>query len=98
MPRPPTPVDRSEVRPEELKFYDGVVARSLAPGRRFAEQKDAGHEGLDYYMLMLQSPEMAYHMTQLGRLVRSVGLKPGSYSHYDREFVDQVLCPLVGTN
>ena len=47
---------------------------------------------------MLASPEMSYHLSQMGRLVRAAGLNPGSYSHADREFVDQVLCPLLGTN
>jgi alkylhydroperoxidase family enzyme len=47
---------------------------------------------------MLISPEMSYHLSELGRLVRAVGLRPGSYSHADRELVDQVLCPHRGTN
>jgi alkylhydroperoxidase family enzyme len=97
MTRPPRNVARSEVRPEELEFYDGVITRSRAPGRRFADDASGGKRH-DYYSLMLHSPEMAYHLTQMGRLVRAVGLTPGSYSHYDREFVDQVLCPLLGTN
>jgi hypothetical protein len=98
MSRPPREVERSEVRPDELEFYDGVVKRSTSPGRRFAEAAPEGEVRYDYYRLMLQSPEMSYHLSQMGRLVRSVGLTEGSYSHTDREFVDQVLCPLLGTN
>jgi hypothetical protein len=98
MTRPPREVERGEVRTEDLEFYDAVVKRSRAPGRRFGEGVSGGEKRYDYYVLMLQSPEMAYHLTQMGRLVRAAGLKSGSYSHYHREFVDQVLCPLLGTN
>jgi alkylhydroperoxidase family enzyme len=99
MTRPPREVKREEVREEDLEFYDAVVRRSRAPGRRFAEDDaQQGKKRYDYYLLLLHSPEMAYHLTQMGRLVRAAGLEPGSYSHYQREFVDQVLCPLLGTN
>ena len=98
MSRPPREVQRSEVRRQELEFYDAVVKRSSSPGRRFAQEAAEGEERYDYYRLMLASPEMSYHLSHMGRLVRSVGLGEGSYSHYDREFADQVLCPLLGTN
>jgi hypothetical protein len=41
---------------------------------------------------------MAYHLSELGRLVRLAGDRGGSYSHAERELVDQVLSADLDTN
>src|SRR5260370_41028245 len=98
MPRGRQP-NRDEIPADELEYYDSVAAderrtQRLSPSRLM---EDSDHD-LGYYGRMLLSPRMAYHLNQLGRLARAVGLRPGSYSHADRELVDQVLCPHRKTN
>ncbi len=99
MPRGRQP-SRSEIAPDELEYYDKVAARGRNPNRLSSPSRsleDAGHD-LAYYGRLLLSPRMAYHLSELGGLVRAVGLRPGSYSHADRELVDQVLCNYRKTN
>ncbi len=89
--RPPR---RDEIAAGELEFYDRVTARAGDPARtEFSTTAEPG-----YYSRMLASPEMAYHLSEMGRLVRAAGLRPGSYSHAERELVDQVLCKHRKTN
>jgi alkylhydroperoxidase family enzyme len=45
----------------------------------------------DYYGALLNSPPMCATLAQLGTLVRTAGERSNTYSHADREFVDQVL-------
>ena len=44
-----------------------------------------------YYGALLNAPGLCFHINAMGRIVRQVGNHPGSYSHADREWVDQVL-------
>lgn len=89
MSRPPDPPSREELPPEDREAYDAVVARS------------AGKFGGDlppYHAALLNSPPFAAALNQMGRLVRTAGERPGSFSHADREFVDQVLSADWHTN
>jgi hypothetical protein len=45
----------------------------------------------EYYGALLNSPPMCATLVRLGTLVRTAGERSGTYSHADREFVDQVL-------
>jgi hypothetical protein len=45
----------------------------------------------EYYGALLNSPPMCATLAQLGTLVRTAGERSNTYSHADREFVDQVL-------
>jgi len=45
-----------------------------------------------YFGVGQHSPILNNLLSEFGRRARQVGEKPGSYSHADREFVDQVLC------
>ena len=63
------------------------------PGAAKPVEEDAG-----YYGRLLLSPGLAYHLAEIGRLVRSAADRLGSYSHAEREFVDQVLSRDLGTN
>jgi hypothetical protein len=51
-----------------------------------------------YHAALLNSPPFGAALNQLGRLARTAGERPGSYSHADREFVDQVLSADWATN
>ena len=95
MPRPlPQPL-RSEIRPEELPDYDAVVGRRVGIGMASAEDEaDLG----PYFGPLVNSPPLAAALAHLGMLVRTRGEQEGSYSHAEREFVDQVLSADWKTN
>jgi len=88
MPRPPTPPNREEVPPEELEAYDMVVQRSAGKFGRLTP----------YHAAILTSPPFGAALNHLGRLARTAGEREGTYSHADREFVDQVLSADWHTN
>ena len=77
---------RDQVPAEELEFYDAIVGREQARAQNESEEKVGG-----YFGALLNSPPLGYHLSMIGRYVRAVGDHPGSYSHADREWVDQVL-------
>jgi hypothetical protein len=85
--------------PEDLASYDAVTTRIAAmsgsPGIDPAfEAPWAG----DYFGALLNSPRLVGIASQMGTFVRGVGADGGSYSHADREFVDQVLSVDFRTN
>ncbi|MFC8663052.1 hypothetical protein [Streptomyces sp. NPDC057199] len=84
--RPAGQPDRSEFTGDELEKYDWVVQRERNRGD--ADEKDRIN---DYYGTLLRSPELCFHISSLGRWARLVGERGDSYSHADREWVDQVL-------
>jgi alkylhydroperoxidase family enzyme len=89
MPRPPASPARNEVPEAERAAYDMVVGRNAAK-----------FEGSvpPYHAALLNSPPFGAALNQLGRLARTAGERPGTYSHADREFVDQVLSADWHTN
>lgn len=111
MPRPPRQPPREEVDPEDLDAYDQVIARASDPDRGgfvAAQQVGASTEepgfvrrveqDAGYYGRLLLSPQLANHLSEMGRQVRRAGDRPGSYTHAEREFVDQVLSADLHTN
>jgi hypothetical protein len=92
MPWPPRQPRRDEIDENDLAAYDAVVGRMRDMGRPNPEV-DAG-----YYGRLLQSPQLASLLAQIGRTVRALGERGDSYSHADREFVDQVLSVDLGSN
>ena len=90
---PPKQPARASLAPNEQSMWDDVIerARKQAPTRDV--DTDAG-----YYGRLLQSPPASYHLSELGRFFRGVGDRPGSYSHHDREVVDQVFAADWKTN
>jgi hypothetical protein len=96
MNRPPRQPRRDQISASEQSAYDQVVSRfrSIIPG---AAQKDHVEVGT-YFGALLNSPEMCAMASRLGLFFRSVGDTQGSYSHADREFVDQVLSAFWSTN
>lgn len=97
MSRLPRQPRRDEVPAEDHADYDAVITRLRkmlgAEGGSPDEHFSAG----EYYGALLNSPPMAATLVRLGTLVRTAGERSGTYSHADREFVDQVLSSLLDT-
>lgn len=81
MPRPPEAPNRDDLSPEEQGHYDQVVTReqgwSETPG--------------PYWAAVLNWPAYAATLATQGNLVKTTCDREDSYSHADREWVDQVL-------
>jgi hypothetical protein len=93
MPRLVQPPRTSFSQAEDLEAYDAVVQRRRSmkmanddPGPELADP-DLG----EYFGALLNSPRLCAICAKMGTFVRTVGEYPDSYSHADREFVDQVL-------
>jgi hypothetical protein len=97
---PPPVVQRDEVDPGELEFYDKVMNRYHRTHADAAETLGAQtmQSGGEYWGRLMNSPELGAHISQFGSLVRSRGERPDSYSHADRELVDQVLAVELDSN
>jgi plasmid stabilization system protein ParE len=93
VPRPLPAPDRATIPEEELEAYDAALARAASMR---ADQPGAGLP--PYFAVLLNTPPLAAGLMTMGRLVRTRGEAEGSYSHHDREFVDQVLSALWKTN
>jgi alkylhydroperoxidase family enzyme len=89
MTRPPSSPARDEIPEDERDAFDMVVDRNEA---KF------GGKLPPYHAALLNSPPFGAALNQLGRLARTAGERPGTYSHAEREFVDQVLSADWGTN
>ena len=98
MTRPPEQPRRAEIPAEEHEAYDAVIARM----RRMAGLPQAPPEEHleigEYFGALLNSPTMCQIASQFGTFVRTAGNREGTYSHADREFVDQVLSADWKTN
>jgi hypothetical protein len=94
MPRPVTRPTSDAFGAEDLEAYELLVGRfrggSTAPSDEI--------ELSPYFGALLNAPPFAAALGRLGTLVRAAGDRAGTYSHRDREFVDQVLAPHLGTN
>ncbi len=93
MPRPPRLPNRSAIPEDELADYDAALARA-----RNMRADQPGASVPPYFAAVLNSPPIAAGLGNMGRLVRTAGEREGSYSHRDRELVDQVLSALWETN
>jgi truncated hemoglobin YjbI len=98
MNRPPTQPRRTEIPEEERPAYDAVVGRMRKMfGAAEAPVEDHFEVG-EYFGALLNSPPMTSIASQMGTFVRLAGSSGNSYSHADREFVDQVLSADWKTN
>jgi hypothetical protein len=77
---------REAFQGEERAAYDQLLRR-FKPDAGEDEDVAAGA----YFGALANSPKMCAIASQFGLFFRGVGNAPGSYSHADREFVDQVL-------
>jgi hypothetical protein len=100
--RPPRQPDRSEFSASEQEDYDRVVARYYTgkPGEPPPMNPSGnGHGDLgEYFGALMQSPPLCAIASRMGTFVRKAGEREGTYSHADREFVDQVLSADWKTN
>jgi hypothetical protein len=93
MARLPQPPRSSFSDPEDLEGYDAVVKRRSAM-HMAGDGDDVG----DYFGALLTSPRMCAIAARMGTFVRTAGERADSYSHADRELVDQVLSADWKTN
>lgn len=85
--------DRESIPPEELEDYDRCLQRAVNA------RADRPAEGLPpYFSALLNSPPLAAGLMDMGRIVRQRGLHEGTYTHAQRELVDQVLATDWKTN
>jgi hypothetical protein len=95
LPQPP----RSDFSdPDDLAGYDAVTERQAGLfGNEFDPELGAANVG-EYWGALLNSPRMTAIAGDMGNFVRTAGERPGSYAHWERELVDQVLSADWKTN
>ncbi|HVY85580.1 MAG TPA: hypothetical protein VG943_10635 [Caulobacterales bacterium] len=98
MSRPPKQPRRETIPKEEHPAYDSVVRRFRAWYKAGDAPPEEHFEVGTYFGALLNSPPMCALASQMGAFFRDVGNRPGSYSHADREFVDQVLAAEFKSN
>jgi alkylhydroperoxidase family enzyme len=93
MPRLLPPPDPDTIPDEEREAYERCHARAVNA------RADRPAEGFPpYFGALLNSPPLAAGLMDMGRVVRQLGLREGSYTHAQRELVDQVLSADWDTN
>jgi hypothetical protein len=92
MTRPPQQPTRDAIPPDERDDYDRVVARHQRARSDRPEELRSESDAGPYFGSLLNSPPLAAALAHLGSLVRMRGENERTYSHADRELVDQVLC------
>jgi hypothetical protein len=96
--RPPLQPKRSSIDSDDLDDYDAVITRMR---RMFGAEEGSPEEHFDvgeYFGALLNSPPLCAIASRMGTFVRTAGERGGTYSHADREFVDQVLSADLKTN
>jgi hypothetical protein len=84
--------------PEDLEAYDAVVRRRSSMGEAATgEDQDRPDLG-EYWNGLINSPRLCALAAQAGTFFRTAGERSDTYSHADREFVDQVLSADMKTN
>jgi hypothetical protein len=92
MARPPKQLQRAEVSPEERVYWDRAIRRRT--GDPVPDEFDLG----TYFGGLGASPPVCAIASEMGTFVRNCGNRPFTYTHAQREFVDQILCKDMGTN
>jgi hypothetical protein len=98
MERPPSQPRRETFSADEHPAYDSIVQRFRAWFNAGDAPPEEHFEVGTYFGALLNSPPMCALASQMGGFFRNVGNSPGSYSHADREFVDQVLADEFKSN
>lgn len=98
MDRPPSQPRRETIAPDEHPAYDSIVKRFRAWYEAGDAPAEEHFEVGTYFGALLNSPVMCSLASQMGSFFRNVGNSPGSYSHADREFIDQVLADEFKSN
>jgi hypothetical protein len=79
---------------EDLDAYNTLIDRF----RRGSTAPSEEIELAPYFGALINAPQLSAVLGRIGSLVRTAGDRENTYSHRDREFVDQVLSPHLGTN
>lgn len=98
MERPPSQPRRDTISESEHPAYDSIVQRFRAWFNAGDAPPEEHFEVGTYFGALLNSPPMCTLASQMGGFFRNVGNGPNSYSHADREFVDQVLADEFKSN
>jgi hypothetical protein len=98
MERPPSQPRRDTIDAAEHPAYDSIVKRFRAWFNAGDAPPEEHFEVGTYFGALLNSPTMCSLASQMGGFFRNVGNSPGSYSHADREFIDQVLADEFKSN
>ncbi|RYD56916.1 MAG: hypothetical protein EOP60_04750 [Sphingomonadales bacterium] len=98
MERPPSQPRRETIAADEQPAYDSIVTRFRAWFNAGEAPPEEHFEVGTYFGALLNSPNMCSLASQMGGFFRNVGNGTGSYSHADREFVDQVLADEFKSN
>ncbi|HEX3803110.1 MAG TPA: hypothetical protein VHV75_09740 [Solirubrobacteraceae bacterium] len=98
MTRPPLQPRREDVAEPEREAYDAVITRVRTRLGQPAGAPDEHFDAGPYFGVMLTSPTLCHLASQMGAYLVTRGNYPGSYSHADREFAEQVLCATWKTN
>jgi hypothetical protein len=86
MSRPPAAPRRQDIPIYELEALDNLVGR-------FGGTMPEG-----YFGVLANTPPLGWRLASAGRAMRQRGNYDGTYSHADREFVDQIMMQDLGTN
>jgi hypothetical protein len=86
MSRPPAPPNRENIPIYELEALDNLVGRF----------RGVMPEG--YFGVLANTPPLGWRLASAGRAMRQRGNYEGTYSHTQREFVDQIMMQDFGTN
>ena len=92
MARPPKQLQRAEVIPEERAYWDRAIRRYTG------DPVPEVHELDPYFGGLLASPPLCALACEMGVFVRNAGNRPFTYTHAQREFVDQIHCKDLGTD
>lgn len=98
MARLPQPPRSAFDDPEDQEAYEAVVARRRAMAMVQDEPNSDEPVMGEYWGALLNSPTMCAIASQMGRFIRTAGDRPNTYTHWEREFVDQVLSADWKTN
>jgi hypothetical protein len=92
MARPPKQPQRADVTPEERTYWDRAIRRYTGDPVPDVHQLDP------YFGGLLASPPVCALACEMGVFVRNAGNRPFTYTHAQREFVDQILCKDLKTD
>ncbi len=90
--RPPKQPQRADVEPEDRVYWDRAVRRHT--GDPVPEVADLG----TYFGALLVSPPLVALASELGIFFRNGGNRPHTYTHAQRELIDQVFAADWKTN
>jgi hypothetical protein len=97
MPRPVKTPNPADIPADERAAYEAVVGRQRVH-RGLDPNSDEPLELGPYHAGLATAPVIGQLISQLGLVFRTRGDHEGTYSHADREFVDQVLAVDNGWN